>query len=173
MPCAASIERQSTPTSSKRPRARIQPRPGVRHNHAKGPPGCTDPRRTYVPSALADGLEAEVLERGSIYDEIERRHGLRVTRAQEIIRPTVLSRSLAGLLAVRKGSPVFLVERSTWAGSRAIEWHESIVRGDRFLYSVELRRPEAESGRPGLGTLNHLTRPRRAARLKDTKCTDK
>src|SRR6266851_3629105 len=39
----------------------------------------------YVPMVLAGGLDSEVLEQGSIYDEIERRHGLRVTRAHETI----------------------------------------------------------------------------------------
>lgn len=105
----------------------------------------------YLPEGLAEGLEAEILERGSIYDEIERRHGLRVTRAQETIRPTLLSRTLANLLGSHRGAPAFLVERTTWAGSRPIEWQQSTVRGDRFLYSVALGRagnpPHAEACR--------------------------
>ncbi len=94
----------------------------------------------YLPEELAGGFDSELLERGSIYDELERQHGLRVTHARETIRPTILSRSMAGLLGVRKGAPAFLVERTTWSGSRPIEWQESTIRGDRFLYSVELGR---------------------------------
>jgi len=92
----------------------------------------------YFPFALARNLKADVLERASIYDELERLFGLRVTRAQETIRPIVLARSLARLLGVPTGSPAFRVERTSWAGERPIEWQEAIVRGDRFLYSVEL-----------------------------------
>jgi GntR family transcriptional regulator len=97
----------------------------------------------YLPAMLADSLDAEVLERGSIYDAIERDHGLRVTGAHETIRPIVLSRSLAHLLEVRAGSAAFQVERTTWSDRGPIEWQESVVRGDRYLYSVDLPRGSA------------------------------
>jgi GntR family transcriptional regulator len=97
----------------------------------------------YFPLDLVEGLTASILERASIYDEIERQHGVRVTRAHETIRPAVLSRRLAGLLHVRPGSAAFNVERTTWAGERRVEWQGSLVRGDRFLYSIDLRRREA------------------------------
>jgi hypothetical protein len=38
------------------------------------------------------------------------------------------------------GSPAFKVERTTWSDRGPIEWQESLVRGDRYLYSVELPR---------------------------------
>jgi GntR family transcriptional regulator, N-acetylglucosamine utilization regulator len=98
----------------------------------------------YFPRTFAEGLELSMLERASVYDEIERRHGLRVSRAHETIRPTVLSRSVATLLRVRTGSPAFHIQRTTWAGSQPVEWQESIVRGDRFLYSVDLDRTETD-----------------------------
>lgn len=98
----------------------------------------------YIPRGLADGLDASVLERVSIYDELERCHGLRVTRARETLRPTLVSRPIARLLQVRAGTPAFRIERTTWAGSQPVEWQESIVRGDRFLYSVELNRRETD-----------------------------
>ena len=94
----------------------------------------------YFPLELVEGLDAPILGRASIYDEIERRHGLRITRAHEAIRPTVLSRRIAALLQVRPGSAAFSVERTSWAGNRRVEWQNSLVRGDRFLYSVDLER---------------------------------
>lgn len=94
----------------------------------------------YLLPEYAEGLDSDALERGSVYDAIERRYGLRVTRAQEIIMPMVLSRSDARRLHVRTGAAAFRVERTTWAGTKPIEWQESILRGDRFVYSVELRR---------------------------------
>jgi GntR family transcriptional regulator len=96
---------------------------------------------TYLPVALADCLSTEVLERGSVYDELERSLGVRVTMAQEKIAATVLTRSLARMLAVPAGSAAFRVERTTWSDRGPIEWQESIVRGDRYLYSVQLPRP--------------------------------
>jgi GntR family transcriptional regulator len=95
---------------------------------------------TYLPLALADCLSTEVLERGSVYDQLERSLGVRVTMAQEKIAATVLTRGLARMLAVPAGSPAFSVERTTWSERGPIEWQVSIVRGDRYLYSVQLPR---------------------------------
>jgi len=100
----------------------------------------------YFPLDLVEGLTRSTLERASIYDEIERRHGVRVTRAHETIRPAVLSRRIAGWLHVRPGSAALNVERTTWAGKRRVEWQDSLVRGDRFLYSVDLKRGDGGFG---------------------------
>jgi GntR family transcriptional regulator len=94
----------------------------------------------YLPRALTVVLDAPALERASIYDELERLVGLRITRARESIRPIVLNRSVARLLRATAGAPAFLVERTTWSDRGPIEWQESVVRGDRYLYSVDLPR---------------------------------
>lgn len=96
---------------------------------------------SYFPIDVAAKLELAALQRGSIYDEIERLHNMAVTRARETIRATTLSRSAAHVLGVRSGAPAFRVERTTWSGRRPIEWQSSLVRGDRFVYSAELGRP--------------------------------
>jgi DNA-binding GntR family transcriptional regulator len=59
-----------------------------------------------------------------------------------------LARSVARLLRVRPGAPAFRVERTTWSEAGPIEWQESVVRGDRYLYSVELPRRPAPAERP-------------------------
>jgi GntR family transcriptional regulator len=94
----------------------------------------------YLPYELSKGLDATVLEQASIYDELERQHGLLITRARESIRPIVLSRAVARLLRASSGAPALLVERTTWSDRGLVEWQESIVRGDRYLYSVDLPR---------------------------------
>ena len=97
----------------------------------------------YLAAALAEGLEQADLELGSIYDALERMHGIVVVRARETIRPITLERAVARLLGVRTGSPAFAIDRRTFAETGPIEWQESVVRGDRYLYSVDLPR-----GRP-------------------------
>lgn len=94
----------------------------------------------YLPRELSAVLDATVLERESIYDELEHRCALRITRARESIRPIVLTRPIARLLHASAGAAAFAVERITWADRGPIEWQEAIVRGDRYLYSVELPR---------------------------------
>lgn len=101
---------------------------------------------SYFPLDVAEGLHRSALESGAVYDEIQRLHGLAVSRAQETIRATVVSRAVARVLQVRMGAPAFRVERTTWSRTRAIEWQDSVVRGDRFVYTAELRhqrRPRA------------------------------
>jgi GntR family transcriptional regulator len=94
----------------------------------------------YLPRQLSSALDTSTLERESLYDELERRCGLRITGARESIRPVVLNRATARLLRATTGAAAFLVERCTWSDRGPIEWQESVVRGDRYLYSVELPR---------------------------------
>jgi GntR family transcriptional regulator len=94
----------------------------------------------YLAAVLAEGLAQTDLARGSVYDALERIHGIRITRARETIRPIILARPVARLLRVPSGSPAFAITRRTFAEAGPIEWQESIVRGDRYLYSVELPR---------------------------------
>jgi GntR family transcriptional regulator, N-acetylglucosamine utilization regulator len=110
----------------------------VRLRTASGEPLVLE--TAYLPAELASGLDAEVLERGSVYDALEQHHGLRVTRAHETIRPVVLTRTLARMLGVKAGSAAFRVERTTWSDRGPVEWQESVLRGDRYLYSVDLPR---------------------------------
>lgn len=95
---------------------------------------------THLPERFARSLDTTSLEHEAIYDALERLHGLRVMRAHETIRPIVLKRSVARLLEAPSGSPAFSVERTTWSEHEPIEWQVSVVRGDRFLYSVDLPR---------------------------------
>jgi GntR family transcriptional regulator len=95
---------------------------------------------TRIPQALAAYLTAEVLERDSIYDVLEDKHSLRIVGAHESIHPVTLERSAAMLLGVRPGAAAFLVQRTTISDRGPIEYQESILRGDRYLYSVDLPR---------------------------------
>ena len=105
-------------------------------------------RRRYVEQATNGRIgyvhirqmEAADLERESIYDLLERLHGIVVSRAQESLRPVVLDRRSAGLLSVADESAAFAVDRVSWSPQRPIEWQQSLIRGDRYLYSVDLPR---------------------------------
>ena len=94
----------------------------------------------YLPRKFSQALDGPALEQDSIYDVLEERCKIRITGARESIRPIVLSRATARLLHAASGAPAFSVERTTWSDQGPIEWQESIVRGDRYLYSVELPR---------------------------------
>ena len=94
----------------------------------------------HLPHALVSELGADALEREAIYDALERLHGFRIVRAHEVLRPVTLQRAVARLLRVATGSPAFSVERTTWSTEGPIEWQVSLVRGDRYLYAIDLPR---------------------------------
>ena len=94
---------------------------------------------SILPASLTAGFDQEALERGSIYDLLERSGA--ITRARETLRPVVLDRRAAELLEVPPGSAAFAIERVGWTDQRPVEWQHSLIRGDRYLYSVDLQGP--------------------------------
>ena len=98
---------------------------------------------SILPAALSAALEDAALERASIYDLLEQRHQITIIRASESLKPVTLDRRAAGLLGVAPGSPAFSVERVSWSEQGPVEWQQSLIRGDRYLYSVDLPRASA------------------------------
>lgn len=82
------------------------------------------------------------------YDTLAERVGLVVSRAHETLRPVAVGRAEARWLGVPPGTPVFAVERTSFAGDRAVELRRTLVRGDRVSYAVDLLNPvdEGEHG---------------------------
>src|SRR5262245_58112599 len=93
---------------------------------------------SVTPQARFPSLLTADLTRQALYDVMALAHGVAVTLGREELRPVVLDRRQASLLAVVPGSPAFHVERETLAGLERIEWRRSLVRGDRYLFRVEL-----------------------------------
>jgi GntR family transcriptional regulator len=97
---------------------------------------------TIVPhERVASLLDADVSQR-SLYDHMAA-GGVAIAAAHELLRPVNLDRRQAGLLGVPAGSPAVHVDREVSGrladGSTApVVWRRSLVRGDRFLYRVDL-----------------------------------
>ena len=94
--------------------------------------------RAWLDGARVPGLEQQDVG-GGLYDLLQQRYGIRVTSACESIRPVVLDAAEARLLKVAKGWPAFFVERLAGDASGPIELRRSLIRGDRYLYSIQLR----------------------------------
>jgi GntR family transcriptional regulator len=84
-----------------------------------------------------DLFRADLRQR-SIYDVMAEKHGVTVTLGREEIRPVVLDRRQAALLGVPPGSPAFHVDREVLAQHEPVELRRSLIRGDRYLYRIEL-----------------------------------
>ncbi len=92
----------------------------------------------WLPQKLVPGIEGLDLS-GSLYELMQQRYGLRVSSARESIRPVVLNQRQSRLLGVGRGCPAFFVERVSFAVNGPMEVRHSLIRGDRYLYSVQLR----------------------------------
>ena len=66
-------------------------------------------------------------------------HGVHPDHATEQFRATGLTGAEAKLLSLSPGEPAINLRRITWAGNTLVEYCNSIVRGDFFTYTVELK----------------------------------
>ncbi|MER3400992.1 MAG: hypothetical protein C4313_07660 [Thermoflexus sp.] len=96
----------------------------------------------FLPHARCPGLLAFDFSRCSLYEVLRKHFGLRLDRAEQVLRAVVLPAREARLLGVSRGAPAFLLERTTFLDSgEAIEFVRSFYRGDRYQFRVHLLTP--------------------------------
>ena len=95
---------------------------------------------SYLPATRFKGLEETDFSGASLYETLTARFGVRPVRARETFVPVLLDEGDAEVLGGDPGDPVLSVERTTYdADGVIIEFCQSILRADRYRYSVELR----------------------------------
>jgi len=95
---------------------------------------------SYLPAARFRGLEAIDFSSASLYETLRTAFGVRPVRARETFVPVLIDDEDAAILGGAPGDPVLSVERTTYDSDGAvIEFCQSILRADRYRYSVELR----------------------------------
>jgi GntR family transcriptional regulator len=99
-------------------------------------------------------LFAADLSEASIYDVLDAA-GIPIIQATEFIRPIVLSSHQADVLGVARGDPAFFVERTSYSLKEPVELRRSVIRGDRYLYSVNL--PRSALAQPVMQYMEHET----------------
>ena len=93
---------------------------------------------SYIPYSLCPDLTAEGIADNGLYNSM-RALGVFPERIVEKLRATAISKSDAGFLKQKANSPAIQLERLTYNASNTIEYCVSIVRGDFFTYTVELK----------------------------------
>ena len=95
----------------------------------------------YLPGELFADLTMDVLKSGgtSLYSLFENRYGVRMIRAEERLRAVSADRVSADLLKVAEGSPLLLVERTTFTyANKPVEWRRGFYSTHDFHYHNEL-----------------------------------
>ncbi|GAA4433616.1 GntR family transcriptional regulator [Georgenia halophila] len=87
----------------------------------------------HIPAHRAQGLSAQELESGDLYEHLREHHGVHVHEAVQVIEPTVATRYEAELLDLPELSPALLFDRlTTDTDGRPVEYVHSLYRGDRY-----------------------------------------
>ncbi len=103
-----------------------------RLRHADGEPLAID--RIWLPFALTSALLDSDFGHTGLYDELDRRCGLRPTQGWERIAPIVPQPADRQRLAMRRGEAAFFLERQSHSNGTPIEWRATTIRGDRYRF---------------------------------------
>lgn len=93
---------------------------------------------TYLPCARFVKLDLEVLAHGSLYEFLRKNYNFHADNAKETLRPVMPLPEEKALLKMPSGTPCILLERFSYEDGLLIEYTKSIVRGDKYIFRVDL-----------------------------------
>jgi len=95
---------------------------------------------SYIPHKFCARICDEDLTK-SLTVILENRYNLRLVKAVQVLYPSLADDYYSKMLMVSKGAPVLIAERTSYLkDNRPVEFIESVYRGDRYKFSIELRR---------------------------------
>ena len=95
----------------------------------------------YLVAELFPGLVLEKLLGGdrSLYSQFENDYGVRMINAEEHLRAVAADAYSAGLLGIKPGDPLLLVERTAYSyGNKPVEWRRGLYCTRRHYYRNDL-----------------------------------
>jgi GntR family transcriptional regulator len=93
-----------------------------------------------LPARLVPRLLEEDLQDRSLYELLREKYGIMPTRATQQWQAVSCPSADAKLLGIRKGSPVFFIDRTTYdQQGQPFEHVESYFRGDQYIFFAELK----------------------------------
>jgi len=98
-------------------------------------------QNAFIRHRFCPGIVERGLAGGSLYKTLEEGYGLRLGRALQTIEAKPADEYEAKLLGLEVGQPVLVLERLTYlVDGEPIEHVRSAYRGDRYRFTVELKR---------------------------------
>lgn len=96
----------------------------------------------YVPGVEVANIAQAAAEDRALYEQIERQRGVRITRADSVLRACVLTVDVAEQLQVAGDATGFQVERRTYADDTLVELRYTYVASARYNFHVTLSRSQ-------------------------------
>lgn len=104
---------------------------------------------TYLPAELGHKVVADDLATQPIFTLLEERYDTPLLEADYVLEAAVADPTVAVALEIPIGSPIFLIERTSYTtGHRAVDYERLHYRGDTIRFKTRLirRRPQAAPG---------------------------
>lgn len=96
---------------------------------------------TYLPLDVGEKVASNDLEAEPIFDLLELRYDLPLIEAEYQLEAVTADERVARALGVAAGSPIFLIERTSYTeGQRPVDYEKLYYRGDLIRFSTRLSR---------------------------------
>ena len=101
---------------------------------------------TYLPQELGEKIMADDLENQPIFSLLEQKYATPLLEAEYRLAAVASHGTVARALGMEAGSPIFLIERTTFSGNRRpVDYERLYYRGDHIRFVTRLAR-RAPSG---------------------------
>lgn len=100
-------------------------------------------KETYVPYHLCPPLLDEDLENNSVFELLESKCGIKITRANSYIELTYVNKEEGELLGLTEGAPALLFSQQLYSHDILVKYTRTVKRSDRFRFHIEVQRNPA------------------------------
>lgn len=115
---------------------------------------------TYIPYYLCEGIEKVDFTHASLYQELENRYGIVIDRADETIEAIILGKNAQQVLGCKRSMAGYSIQRLSYLKSGYIcELTQSVTRGDRCVFRLDLRNARGSSREGGIDFQRELNVP--------------
>jgi len=99
---------------------------------------------TYLPQELGEKIMADDLENHPIFSLLEQKYAMPLLEAEYRLAAVAAHGTVARALGMQAGSPIFLIERTSFsAGRRPVDYERLYYRGDHIRFVTRLARRAA------------------------------
>jgi GntR family transcriptional regulator len=103
---------------------------------------------TYLPQELGEKIMADDLENQPIFSLLEQKYATPLLEAAYRLAAVASHGTVARALGMEAGSPIFLIERTTFSGNhRPVDYERLYYRGDHIRFVTRLARRAPSSAR--------------------------
>lgn len=105
---------------------------------------------TYLPTELGEKIMAEDLENQPIFSLLEQKYATPLLEAEYRLAAVASHGTVARALGIDAGSPIFLIERTTFSSNRRpVDYERLYYRGDHIRFVTRLTRRQPSGSRTG------------------------